>query len=129
MVCGNELRGMFDDRKMVTRVEQREVENKIQELNYKITVTMGSDLKSEVEKLRWVTTRRGLIAIGVLAGTFTSSFEKLLFQEGTEALHEPPTQPSSSPSSSSRKITTNELHSMSRHSMTTDWRMAETGMG
>ena len=74
MVCGNELRGMFDDRKMVTRVEQREVENKIQELNYKITVTMGSDLKSEVEKLRWVTTRRGLIAIGVLAGTFTSSF-------------------------------------------------------
>ena len=68
MVCGNELRGMFDERKMVTRVEQREVENKIQELNYKITVTMGSDLKSEVEKLRWVTTRRALIAIGLLAG-------------------------------------------------------------
>ena len=76
MVCGNELRGMFDDRKMVTRVEQREVENKIQELNYKITVTMGSDLKSEVEKLRWVTTRRGLIAIGLLAGRLAFSLQK-----------------------------------------------------
>jgi len=70
MVCGNEMRAMFNDRKMVNKSEQREVENKIQELNYKITVLMGSELKSEVEKLRWVTTRRGLIAIGVLAGMF-----------------------------------------------------------
>ncbi|RPB18545.1 hypothetical protein L211DRAFT_843543, partial [Terfezia boudieri ATCC MYA-4762] len=72
MVCGNEMRAMFNDRKMVNKSEQREVENKIQELNYKITVLMGSELKSEVEKLRWVTTRRGLIAIGVLAAFIVS---------------------------------------------------------
>lgn len=83
MVCGNELRGMFNDRKMVTREEQREVENKIQELNYKITVSMGSDLKSEVEKLRWVTTRRGLIAIGILAGM------RVFFFLGGEFFHTP----------------------------------------
>ncbi|KAF8427392.1 hypothetical protein EV426DRAFT_405433 [Tirmania nivea] len=76
MVCGNEMRAMFNDRKMVNKSEQREVENKIQELNYKITVLMGSELKSEVEKLRWVTTRRGLIAIGVLA-VFIVSLIKL----------------------------------------------------
>lgn len=42
----------------------------IQELNYKITVLVGSDVRSEIEKLRWITTRRGLIAIAALAGTY-----------------------------------------------------------
>jgi len=78
MVCGNEMRAMFNDRKMVNKSEQREVENKIQELNYKITVLMGSELKSEVEKLRWVTTRRGLIAIGVLAGMWIPPKKRFL---------------------------------------------------
>ena len=39
----------------------------IQELNYKITILINSDLKSEIERLRWITTRRGLIAIATLA--------------------------------------------------------------
>ncbi|KAL7268435.1 hypothetical protein RUND412_008944 [Rhizina undulata] len=63
----DELNNLFNDRKMVTRAEQRAMENKIQELNYKITILINSDLKSEIEKLRWNTTRRGLIAIGILA--------------------------------------------------------------
>ncbi|PWW80394.1 hypothetical protein C7212DRAFT_291839 [Tuber magnatum] len=67
MSLKDELNGLFNDRKMVTRAEQRAMENKIQELNYKITILINSDMKSEIEKLRWTTTRRGLIAIGALA--------------------------------------------------------------
>ncbi|KAI5804067.1 hypothetical protein DFH27DRAFT_391806 [Peziza echinospora] len=67
MICKDELKSMLNDRKMVTSAEQREVVNKIQELNYKITVHLVSDIKSEVEKLRWTTTRRALIAIAILA--------------------------------------------------------------
>jgi hypothetical protein len=39
----------------------------IQELNYKITVTLNSDARSEVEALRWVLTRRAAITVGVSA--------------------------------------------------------------
>lgn len=39
----------------------------IQELNYKITVALNSDARSEVEALRWVLTRRAAITIGVSA--------------------------------------------------------------
>ena len=39
----------------------------IQELNYKITVALNSDARSEIEGLRWVLTRRAAIAIGVSA--------------------------------------------------------------
>jgi hypothetical protein len=39
----------------------------IQELNYKITVALNSDARSEVEGLRWVLTRRAAITVGVSA--------------------------------------------------------------
>ncbi|KAJ9642027.1 hypothetical protein H2199_005242 [Coniosporium tulheliwenetii] len=58
-----ELKGMFDDRKMAVRMEQRDVDSKIQQLNYKITVTLNSDARSEVEGLRWVLTRRAAMAV------------------------------------------------------------------
>ncbi|KAF8538219.1 hypothetical protein BDD12DRAFT_687074, partial [Trichophaea hybrida] len=74
MSLKDELNGMFNDRKMVTRAEQRAMENKIQELNYKITILIQSELKSEIEKLRWTTTRRGLIAIASLACEFFLRF-------------------------------------------------------
>ncbi|KAF2811917.1 uncharacterized protein BDZ99DRAFT_560544 [Mytilinidion resinicola] len=63
----DELKGMFDDRKMAVRTEQRNMETKIQELGYKITVALNSDARSEVEGLRWVLTRRAAIAIGISA--------------------------------------------------------------
>lgn len=37
----------------------------IQELNYKITVALNSDAKTEVEGVRWVLTRRAATALGV----------------------------------------------------------------
>lgn len=56
-------KGMFDDRKMTVRVERRNVENSIQELNYKITTQLNSEVKSEAEGLRWVLVRRAVTAI------------------------------------------------------------------
>ncbi|RPB16107.1 hypothetical protein P167DRAFT_570823, partial [Morchella conica CCBAS932] len=69
----DELNGLFGDRKMVTRAEQRAMENRIQELNYKIMVLFSSEVRSEIEKLRWTTTRRGLIAIAALAAFVVTS--------------------------------------------------------
>ncbi|KAF1814578.1 hypothetical protein P152DRAFT_432677 [Eremomyces bilateralis CBS 781.70] len=62
-----DLKGMFDDRKMNVRSEQREMESKIQELNYKITVALNSDARTQVEGLRWVLTRRAATALGLCA--------------------------------------------------------------
>ncbi|KAI9864615.1 MAG: hypothetical protein M1813_003104 [Trichoglossum hirsutum] len=62
-----ELKALFGDRRMAVRSDQREMEGRIQELNYKITVMLGSDMKSEVEGLRWVLTRRAALAIATMA--------------------------------------------------------------
>lgn len=62
----DELKGMFDDRKMAVRNEQRGTESKVQELNYKITVSLNADSRSEVEGLRWVMTRRTITALAVM---------------------------------------------------------------
>ena len=52
----------------------------IQELNYKITVGLNSDSKSEIEGLRWVLTRRSVMgilfmAISVLASLRYASYK------------------------------------------------------
>jgi len=51
------------NRKSVLRTEQKDLELQIQGLNNKIIVQILSDLRSELEQVRWVSTRRGLIAI------------------------------------------------------------------
>ncbi|KAJ4347943.1 uncharacterized protein N0V89_009315 [Didymosphaeria variabile] len=63
----DELKGLFDDRKMAVRNEQRHMESQIQKLGYKITVELNSDARSEVEGLRWILTRRAATAIGISA--------------------------------------------------------------
>ncbi|KAK5737904.1 hypothetical protein LTR17_006344 [Elasticomyces elasticus] len=65
-VLKDELKGMFDDRKMSVRNEQRGMESKIQQLNYKITVELQADARSEVEGLRWVMTRRVIITLAAI---------------------------------------------------------------
>ena len=64
------LKEMFNEQKIWTRELQRSVDTNIQELNYKITVSLHSDGKSEVESLRWILTRRAAIAIATSAGEF-----------------------------------------------------------
>ncbi|MCJ1473003.1 hypothetical protein MMC13_001652, partial [Lambiella insularis] len=63
----DDLKGMFNDRKMAVRMEQRAMDSAIQELNYKITVALNSDSRGEVEGLRWVLTRRAAMAIAGMA--------------------------------------------------------------
>lgn len=63
LACKDDLKGLFNDRKMAVRMDQRAMESAIQELNYKITVALNSDSKGEVEGLRWVLTRRAALAI------------------------------------------------------------------
>ena len=60
---------MFDDRKMLVRMERRDLDNHIQELNYRITTRMQSEMRSEVEGLRWVLVRRTAIAIASVVVT------------------------------------------------------------
>jgi hypothetical protein len=73
----DDLKGMFDDRKMAVRSEQRGMESGIQELNYKITVNLLGDSKGEVEGLRWHLTRRAAMFIGGMA---CKSISLLLFE-------------------------------------------------
>ncbi|RAK79696.1 uncharacterized protein BO72DRAFT_466793 [Aspergillus fijiensis CBS 313.89] len=69
----DDIKGMFNDHKMSTREQQRNIDTSVQELNYKITVSLNSDGKSEIEGLRWILTRRAAMAIA------TSAFMIILF--------------------------------------------------
>jgi hypothetical protein len=62
-----DLKAMFNDRKMAVQEEKQRLDSKISELNYEITVLLNSDSKSEVEGLRWVLTRRAALAIAISA--------------------------------------------------------------
>ncbi|WPH00978.1 Hypothetical protein R9X50_00381200 [Acrodontium crateriforme] len=79
----DDLKGMFDDRKMSVRNEQRGMEGKVSQLNYKITVDLQADAKSEVEGLRWVMTRRVIIALFVVVMMVVGSLKLL-----SNAVHE-----------------------------------------
>ncbi|EFW99005.1 hypothetical protein CMQ_4857 [Grosmannia clavigera kw1407] len=57
------VRGLFDDRKMAVREEQKAAESQIQKLNYKITIMLNSEMRSQIEGLRWVLIRRSVLGI------------------------------------------------------------------
>ncbi|GLA09281.1 hypothetical protein AnigIFM60653_011360 [Aspergillus niger] len=63
----DDIKGMFNDHKMTTREQQRSIDTSVQELNYKITVSLNSDGKSEIEGLRWILTRRAAMAVATSA--------------------------------------------------------------
>jgi len=75
MTMREELKGMFNDRKLGLQEEKRQVDGKIQHLSYKISVDLNSEAKSEVEGLRWVLTRRAALAILAAAGMVLSSLQ------------------------------------------------------
>jgi hypothetical protein len=68
-----ELKGMFNDRKLGLEEQKRQIDSKIQGLNHKITILLNSEAKSEAEGLRWILTRRAATAIAICACTFTTS--------------------------------------------------------
>ncbi|KAJ9603351.1 hypothetical protein H2200_012129 [Cladophialophora chaetospira] len=67
MTLKEELKGLFNDRKLALQQDKRKIDGKISELNYEITVLLNSEARSEVEGLRWVLTRRAAMAIGLCA--------------------------------------------------------------
>ena len=67
MTLKEDLKGLFNDRKLGLQEEKRKIDSKISELNYEITVLLNSEARSEVEGLRWVLTRRAAMAIGACA--------------------------------------------------------------
>jgi hypothetical protein len=58
-----ELDMEVNERKNATRAEENSIQLKTQEVNNRITININSDVKSEIEALRWQTTRRGLMAV------------------------------------------------------------------
>ena len=75
MTMREELKGMFNDRKLGLQEEKRQVDGKIQGLSYRISVDLNSEAKSEVEGLRWVLTRRAALAILSAAFMVLSSLQ------------------------------------------------------
>ncbi|KAK4455902.1 hypothetical protein QBC34DRAFT_444669 [Podospora aff. communis PSN243] len=63
LTLNDNVRGMFNDRRMAVREEQKAVDSRIQQILYKISVMLNSDMKSEIEALRWVLIRRSVIGI------------------------------------------------------------------
>lgn len=59
----DEMKGMLDDRRMASRMEDRERESWMQELNTMIAVKLVSGVKSEVESLRWFLTRSAALTL------------------------------------------------------------------
>ncbi|KAI8302001.1 hypothetical protein K4K61_008309 [Colletotrichum sp. SAR11_59] len=67
LTLNDNVRGMFNDRKMAVREEQKAGESVIQQINYKISLHLSSDAKSDIEGLRWVLIRRSVIGILFMA--------------------------------------------------------------
>ncbi|KAK3504520.1 hypothetical protein B0T13DRAFT_6466 [Neurospora crassa] len=67
LTLNDNVRGMFNDRKMAVREEQKAVESRIQQINYKISVMLNSDARSDIEALRWVLIRRSVVGILFMA--------------------------------------------------------------
>ena len=70
MTLKEDMKAMFNTRKMAVQEDKRNLDGKISELNYEITVLLNSDAKSDVEGLRWVLTRRAALVIGFVAGEY-----------------------------------------------------------
>ncbi|KAI1862539.1 hypothetical protein JX265_009253 [Neoarthrinium moseri] len=67
MTLRDDVKGMFNDRKMAVREEERRQEGAIQQVNLDISVTLTSDAKSEIEGLRWILIRRSVLGIIFMA--------------------------------------------------------------
>ncbi|KAF6793059.1 MOZ protein represents a chromatin-associated acetyltransferase [Colletotrichum sojae] len=83
VTLNDNVRGMFNDRKMAVREEQKAVDSKIQQISYKISLQLSSDAKSEIETLRWILIRRS--AVGIL---FMAVATLLTLRYGTYVSHE-----------------------------------------
>lgn len=76
----DEIKGIFNDHQMNTREQQRSIDTSVKELNYKITVSLTSDGKSEIEGLRWIVTRQAALTIAICACKCLMLYSYCLYQ-------------------------------------------------
>ncbi|KNZ46209.1 hypothetical protein VP01_746g1 [Puccinia sorghi] len=98
----NELQLEFNHRKEEASEDQKKLELSIQELNSKFTILV-SEVRTEIETRKWVTTRRCVVAIASLAlcvviFTALENPQSLSSSRETSSSH-PPSSSSSSPRS------------------------------
>ncbi|KAL6870024.1 hypothetical protein ACO1O0_001359 [Amphichorda felina] len=67
LTLNDNVRGMFNDRKMTVREEQKTADSAVQQINYKISTSLVSDSKSEIEGVRWILIRRSALGIFFMA--------------------------------------------------------------
>lgn len=70
----------FFERKNQSRIEENAMQIRIQDLNNKISTRLNSELKSEIENLRWHITRRSLLTVA-----FVTASVIYLIQRGRSA--------------------------------------------
>lgn len=75
----------INDHKNATKEEESMVHLEIQELHNKIAIEIISDLKSEIEALRWQTTRRGLAAVIFVASAVLVGISNTKKDDGANA--------------------------------------------
>jgi hypothetical protein len=83
----------ISERKSAARAEENSIQLMIQELNNRITIDLISDMKGEIEALRWQATRRGLLAVIFVAGSIlfmTSASKKKQRPKPRSAVSPPP---------------------------------------
>ncbi|KAL5612580.1 hypothetical protein BROUX41_004325 [Berkeleyomyces rouxiae] len=66
------VKGMVDDRSMSRREEHKARDSAIQQLNYKISIMLTSDVKADIETIRWILIRRAILGL-VFIGAITLS--------------------------------------------------------
>ncbi|GFP52103.1 uncharacterized protein C27B12.07 [Trichoderma asperellum] len=67
LTLNDNVRGLFNDRKMTVREEQKGADSAIQQITYKISIMLSSDSKSEIEGVRWILIRRSVVGILFMA--------------------------------------------------------------
>ncbi|POS81440.1 hypothetical protein DHEL01_v200172 [Diaporthe helianthi] len=88
------VKGMFNDRKMAVREEQKAAESATQQIAYKISVILNSESKSEIEAVRWVLARRAvtglffMVALSFLALRVSNAVSKKQKQEEEQVKEE-----------------------------------------
>ncbi|KAI8721133.1 hypothetical protein NCS52_00560100 [Fusarium sp. LHS14.1] len=67
LTLNDNVRGLFNDRKMAVSEEQKVGQSAVQQINYKISIVLSSDAKSEIEAVRWILIRRSVLGILFMA--------------------------------------------------------------
>jgi len=63
------IKGMLNDYSIATQEDQRNIDTLLQDLNYKISVSLNSDGKTVIDSIRWILIRRAALTVASSACT------------------------------------------------------------